>query len=428
MSQDKGDLGKAAIEPDGRPKYLFTPGVALTPPHLAGRSDTLEKISEGIVKMHATPSGGRPILMYGPRGMGKTALLSEIESDPPYGADIRQTTPAVGLANINNIPALMLSGRGEWKNIVSNIHLNVPLIGLGLDMNRHETAEYMKHRIIDKCKREPMVLIVDEAHKLSSETGAFFLNYCQDIVKYSNLLLVLSGTPDTASIARRVGATYITRGQKETVGNLLCEDAKAAIKIPIREHNVSIDDDVLERVVADCQGFPHFLQIWGENLWGARTRPNMDHIGEREYQNAVEGAVKDKASLYEFYFKDIDLLEYHAPATALALEFQDRAEIDEDEVKEIISGYIDQNLNDVDGDKESARVYEHLMGHDVLWCPSDDVAEVAMPSFHPHIMQRFKKRMAARMRLHPERAMDARYSQLLDRIRENERPRGGEGR
>lgn len=419
MRTGQSELDRASIGPDGRPVYLFTPGIALTPPYLAGREYERKKISRAIVKMHGAPSGGRPILLFGPRGMGKTVLMSTIETNPPYNADIRQTTPAMGLADINNIPRMLLSERGQWNEFIPKISLNIPGIGVEFDMREHDAAEHIKHQIITKCSREPMVLIVDEAHRLSEGTGTFFLNYIQDIIKRANLLLVLSGTPDLTSVIRRLGATYITRGESLPVGNLSDEAAWESIEIPIKMHNASIDPGVLRKVVEDCGGFPHFLQIWGENLWCARGPGSWDRIGEKEYANAIKKVEKDKLSLYSHYFSDLDLLEHHAPAAALALKFETRDPVDLHEARAIISYFVAKDRDGESRDNEASKVLEYLLGHDVLWIPSGVKAEVSMPSFHSHIVKQFERRMESMLALFPEQELDDRHLMLLRQIKEH---------
>ncbi len=377
--------------------------------------------------MHGTPSGGRPILLSGPRGVGKTVLMTALETKSPYGADVRQTTPATGLADINNIPRVLLSDRRQWNEVVPKISINIPGIGMEWDMRAHDTAEYIKDQIIARCNRDPMVLIVDEAHKLSAGTGAFFLNYVQDIIKQSNLLMVLSGTPDLTRVIRRLGATFMTRGEKLSVGNLSDEAAGDSIEVPIEEHNASIDPGVLQKVVEDSGGFPHFLQIWGENLWGARGPGSWDRIGEKEYAKAIEGVEKDKHSLYDHYFEDIEPLEYHAPAAALALWFQAGHPIDLHEARGIISSFVTKDLDAAGRDNEASRVLEYLLGHDVLWKTSGDNAEVSIPSFHSHILMQFERKMESMLRHLPEQELDERHLKLLRAIRENDQSRGSEG-
>lgn len=294
------DGRKAAFGSDGRPWQIFASGPATTPPHLAGRDYELRVLGDAVWNMMGrTGVGGQPILLFGLRGMGKTVLLEEFQKTAPCDADVRITTPKTGLADIDNIPNILLSNPGSWKDKIpgkGEIKFSlpgVPGLELGWDMGDAASAEGIKDGIIKKCSDRPMVLIVDEAHTLKGDSGAYFLNYMQSIIMKGRLLLVLAGTPNLRSALAALDASFITRGRDLAVGPLDHEGAKESIDTPLRrqERPVTIDPRALEEVVNDSHGYPFFLQTWGEELWTGREEESPDLIDMdtlRDVQRSVQ--------------------------------------------------------------------------------------------------------------------------------------------
>ncbi len=51
------------------------------------------------------------------------------------------------------------------------------------------------------------------------------------------------------------------------IGALEHDDAVSAIRQPIQHAHALIDDDALEKILAETQGYPYFLQEWGKQAW-----------------------------------------------------------------------------------------------------------------------------------------------------------------
>ena len=63
----------------------FNPGAGQPPPYLAGREKEQAIIKEDLARLNNGRSPAADILMYGPRGMGKTALLGWIKEEVNKG-------------------------------------------------------------------------------------------------------------------------------------------------------------------------------------------------------------------------------------------------------------------------------------------------------------------------------------------------------
>ncbi len=59
----------------------FRPGSGATPPYLAGRENEQGRLRKILAEMSAGRSPGTDMVMYGPRGMGKTVLLHWLKDE-----------------------------------------------------------------------------------------------------------------------------------------------------------------------------------------------------------------------------------------------------------------------------------------------------------------------------------------------------------
>ena len=86
----------------------FTPGYGGMPPYLAGRESEQALFADAMARCKAgIPNRG--IVMYGPRGMGKTVLLGWLQAQCREAGIVSiLTTPAVGLRSDDDLPKLLL--------------------------------------------------------------------------------------------------------------------------------------------------------------------------------------------------------------------------------------------------------------------------------------------------------------------------------
>ena len=60
------------------------------------------------------------------------------------------------------------------------------------------------------------------------------------------------------------------------IGPLAREDAINALRAPVQEQNITIDDDALEEILTQTQGYPYFLQEWGYQAWNLAEKSPID--------------------------------------------------------------------------------------------------------------------------------------------------------
>ena len=122
--------------------------------------------------------------------------------------------------------------------------------------------------IARQVRRRPVVLLVDEAHVLEPAVGKRLLQSVQSFRSSgSPVLLILAGTPVLPSSLRGMQVTFWERGRILPLTRLDQPSSADAISVPLEEGNRSITSEALQQVAQESQGYPFFLQLWGEVLW-----------------------------------------------------------------------------------------------------------------------------------------------------------------
>jgi hypothetical protein len=81
------------------------------------------------------------------------------------------------------------------------------------------------------------------------------------------LILFGAGLPQLAGLAGDAKSYAERLFDYPRVGRLDDEAAGRAIREPIRAEGAEIEDAALQKIVAETQGYPYFLQEWGSHAW-----------------------------------------------------------------------------------------------------------------------------------------------------------------
>ena len=243
----------------------FQPGYGAAPPYLAGRGteqalfrDLLEDLRNGI------PAPG-DVVLYGPRGNGKTVLLGWLEDAIAETPEVDAVSPTPSEIGTAGQLADLLLPRSWWEQFAPG---GVSVGGVGINWRPgKEGPPRASEALSARAQRKPLVLLLDEAHTLDPEVGRALLTASQKVGRRLPFLLVLAGTPNLESHLGRMGASFWERAEQLPIGRLTEAAAAAAIRKPLEEDDITISDDALERIVADSHGYPFFVQLWGRAVW-----------------------------------------------------------------------------------------------------------------------------------------------------------------
>ena len=156
----------------------FTPGRGLIPPYLAGR----ESEQKLLGRQHDIVAGGgnvaADVVLIGPRGNGKTALMRWFENriEERGDADVVWITPTEMASVQDMVEAFApdaLPGKGRVQASLD------PLSGeWTFGGKRYRSLRLL---LVDRCRRKPLVVLLDEAHRLDLAVGEALLNASQGV-------------------------------------------------------------------------------------------------------------------------------------------------------------------------------------------------------------------------------------------------------
>ena len=253
----------------------FTPGDGAPPPYLAGREQeqaVLLRMVRDLASGYVPPHN---ILMSAPRGNGKTVLLYWTANRA------RENDVNVAMASaseLQSVAALMRATLGNAAAESTQSRTGRELgakAGLTANLARESTvatppmgAYEWRLALTEAYRQKPLLLIVDEGHLLPADVTNLLFNASQSVRgEGAPLLLVVAGTPDLEDALAKADVSFGDRLGADgdlRPGLLDCDAAGAAVSMPLREQGIAIDNDALNAIVENAQGYPYFLQLWGQ--------------------------------------------------------------------------------------------------------------------------------------------------------------------
>ena len=371
----------------------FSPGSGHLPPYLAGREDEQSVFRKGLAKMSAGKSPPAATVLYGPRGMGKTTLLRWFKDEvEPSGAKkdlirVIWVTPNQ-LESPSDLwkclmPPETLKSKMTPEDVTAGFNVEV-LAASATWKAKDLFKQTFQKTLIDQCKKQPLILLMDEAHKMDEDLCNNLLNLHQIISPESPFMLVLAGTPGLHNFLSGVNATFVERSRNIGLGRLDEQAAADAIVKPFEEQGIQITDDALSIIIEDSQCYPYFLQEWGSSLWEEADKENLTCITDEQV-----AVVKPKITIIKkkFYSKrrdKLDVLGLRSTAVAIAQEFQDTKEMTKDAIMEIITGNLSVDSLNTQSVTERLQTF---IDHDFIWeSPESVLYEPGIPSFMTYIL------------------------------------------
>jgi len=318
----------------------YSPGAGLRPAALVGRDDQLQDWSVALERIEdARPT--RSVVLHGLRGVGKTVLLGEFHQlaqdrkwltimvEANTGSPFRDSLaralypvvrelvrPKAGeklkkaLATFKTF-SVKLDASGMWS-----FGLEVaPALGRG-DSGELETdlGELIKD-LGDAAQEQNhgFAILIDEAQDLSrDELRALCAISHQAGQRNWPFLVALAGLPNLPRLLSEA-KSYAERLYAYTEITQLHDDAaRQALARPAAGEHVTWDDDAVSYVVTETQGYPYFLQEYGQATWDAAKGRTLT------YDDARVGAASGQAHLDAGFYRT--RWERAAPAQRAYLE------------------------------------------------------------------------------------------------------------
>jgi AAA ATPase domain len=304
----------------------FQPGVGTPPPYLADRDEQLQRF-RGYLRDF--PDKRRNVRLSGLRGVGKTVLLKEYRAaarERDWVVIRRDMTArlcqeqdfAIAIADDLETAIRAFSGLARLKALLSAARRAVGDITVGLpggasvsikpgaasgsSILEDRLANALIHvgRLAAKAGRG-VAFLYDEAHTLHDQPrqrqyplGALLAAFVQAQDEEDPALpvmLVVSGLPPLVQNLQAARSHAERLFRVEELGNLALrpegrdEPSAAALALikPAADTGIAFEPAVAQQVAADVDGYPYFIQKYGEALWDAADAADLDAITAKLY-------------------------------------------------------------------------------------------------------------------------------------------------
>lgn len=296
----------------------YTPGRVAT--SIPGRESQLSEVSGLLARVAVDQQlAGRVHVHVGPRGVGKTSLLRRAQ-DTAMALDLATVFVTAGngalSAVINDEITQMTRSWGVADALRERIRDAKVAFGapgfLNIELsNSHtvppEATRAFRELIINAAREatnqghKGLALFIDEiqsADVASLRTIAYAWQELQSEPRPVPAAILAAGLSHTADVITHA-VTHAERFRYRPLRDLDPAESREALTQPATDLEVAWQTTALQTVVERAQGYPYFLQVYGDEVWRAAGHP--DRGGELTTDHVELAQVEVDVDLTELY-------------------------------------------------------------------------------------------------------------------------------
>lgn len=253
----------------------FKPTAGAEPPVLAGRKKVIDDFTDGLTEGPGAP--GRLMRISGPRGSGKTVLLTELgDIAKDKGWVVVDETAGKGL--VDRITERLARQLPE-ANASMDIDLGFVKAHAGVSSG---TGGADIRTVLDEAAgrigKKGVLVTVDEVQDADKGEMAAISQAVQHLIREKkDVAFVFAGlTMGVADFINGEAMTFLRRAKAEQLKSIPDDDVAAAFEKTFGDSGMPIAGNALSDAVAATGGYAYMVQLVGYNAWKVARR----HFGE----------------------------------------------------------------------------------------------------------------------------------------------------
>ncbi len=251
----------------------FTPVVGKVPLHMAGREEIIADVEAALAG-----AGNDPAiisLLVGPRGTGKTALLSYFaEAAESRGWISARVTCVKGM-----LDDILIRTQRAAKHLVDvQPRRKVMGVGIGdvvsleLEDAPQELSNWRSRMddILDALAESDagLLVTVDEVNPSIEEMTTLVAAFQHFLDEGKKVALIMAGLPyGVSSLLSGKSTSFLRRAARYELRALSDYEVEESLVRTMRDGGKSFEDDALGAAVEATKGFPFMLQLVGYRAW-----------------------------------------------------------------------------------------------------------------------------------------------------------------
>lgn len=272
----------------------FKPTAGAEPPVLVGRDKVLEDFSDGILEGVGSP--GRLIRITGPRGSGKTVLLTELgDIACENGWEVVDETARKGFcARI----AEAVDDTSAFSKLDVDINFGpVALRKIGDEGGKSDRLRSALTARVETLSRQRrgLLITIDEAQDADPEEMRELAAVVQHLIRERlNIALAFAGlTTGVLDLVNGDALTFLRRALPEELASIPIEQVSFALRQSIEKSGLSIEDGALQNAAEKTVGYAYLIQLIGYHVWKAGKAHASESvtIDENDAKSGIQAAL-----------------------------------------------------------------------------------------------------------------------------------------
>jgi AAA+ ATPase superfamily predicted ATPase len=278
----------------------FTPSFGSSPVLLAGRSSIIRNIIGGLQNGPGDPN--RVVIFSGPRGSGKTVLLSEIVNQAESVGWITASVTAMAGMLDDILDQTKENGRELLAKKERSHIIGVNAAGFGFTRKVDDEEEVgwrmQMTRLIKELNHNGigLLLTVDEAVVTVQELRVLVATFQHFVREKRDVALFMAGLPHNISAMLNDGLlSFLRRAFTYKLDLVDLAEVRLTMKKTIELSDRDIEKKALDLATDRTGGFPFLIQLIGYHIWN--QSPNKKRISLNDVESGIEVAKLDMYSM-----------------------------------------------------------------------------------------------------------------------------------